>query len=133
MPHRILLVDDDPSIRRAVCRYLTRSGFAVDEADTGQQGLQSLRTASYDAVVTDLRMPGMPGEAFVEAVCEAHPHLAERIVLTSGDMSGESVRRLRSRVGCAALEKPFSMATLSGLLGRLLGTPQPSPAPSPLQ
>ena len=58
---RILVIDDDPQIRRAMRTTLTSRGYEVADARTGEEGLEELRLASYDLVLLDMNMPGMGG------------------------------------------------------------------------
>ena len=58
---RILVIDDDPQIRRAMLATLTTRDYQVSDARTGQEGLDRLRESSYDLVLLDINMPGMSG------------------------------------------------------------------------
>src|SRR4029077_19808703 len=58
---KILVVDDDPQIRRAMRTTLTARGFEVGDARTGEEALEELRSASYDLALLDMNMPGMGG------------------------------------------------------------------------
>ena len=58
---RILVVDDDPQIRRVMRSTLTAQGYEVGDARTGQEALARLRSESYDLVLLDMNMPGMGG------------------------------------------------------------------------
>ena len=67
---RVLLVDDDPSVLRSMERPLTRAGYEVQTAADGLVGIQKLRESTFDAVVSDLSMPGMNGTDLLRAVRE---------------------------------------------------------------
>lgn len=58
---RILVVDDDPQIRRAMRATLTARGYEVADARTGEGALEELRSGAYDLVLLDMNMPGMAG------------------------------------------------------------------------
>jgi two-component system KDP operon response regulator KdpE len=58
---RILVIDDDPQIRRAMRTTLTGRGYQVSDARTGEEGLEQLRAGSYDLILLDLNMPGIGG------------------------------------------------------------------------
>jgi two-component system, OmpR family, KDP operon response regulator KdpE len=58
---RILVVDDDPQIRRAMRTTLTGRGYQVSDARTGEEGLEQMRAGAYDLVLLDLNMPGIGG------------------------------------------------------------------------
>jgi len=57
----ILVVDDDPQIRRVMKVTLTGQGYEVDDAKTGDEALEKLREAHFDLVLLDMNMPGMTG------------------------------------------------------------------------
>jgi len=58
---RILVIDDDPQIRRAMRATLTARDYEVSDARTGEEGLEKLRSGAYDLVLLDMNMPGMGG------------------------------------------------------------------------
>ena len=58
---RILVVDDEPAIRRALRPPLFELGFQMAEASRGEEALQALRATPYDAVLLDINMPGIGG------------------------------------------------------------------------
>jgi two-component system, OmpR family, KDP operon response regulator KdpE len=58
---RILVVDDDPQIRRVMRVTLTGQGYEVDDAKTGEDALEKVRAARFDLVLLDMNMPGMSG------------------------------------------------------------------------
>lgn len=60
-PGKLLIVDDEASIRRALLATLRAMGFEVAEASTGEAGLELVRAAHYDVVLLDINMPGMGG------------------------------------------------------------------------
>ena len=61
MRYRILVIDDELSLRRLLRLYLTKAGFAVDEAGTGREGLAPLRRGGIDLAIVDVMLPGMDG------------------------------------------------------------------------
>ena len=70
MTPRVLVVDDDPSVGVVLTALLTQEGFAAEHVSSGGAAVTALRAAAYDAVLTDLRMPGTDGTvpAAVEAM-----------------------------------------------------------------
>jgi DNA-binding response OmpR family regulator len=61
MPQRILLVDDDPTVRAVVARYLQRAGFRVDAVGDGRTARQRLTESTFDLAILDIMLPGMDG------------------------------------------------------------------------
>ena len=62
MPKRILIVDDEPSIRMVLRAHLNRSGYQVTAAENGAEAVALLRNEAFQLVVSDLKMPVMGGE-----------------------------------------------------------------------
>jgi PAS domain S-box-containing protein len=117
---RLLVVDDEASIRQALVRFFGRRGWAVDEADGGRAGLARLLHAEatgapYDLVLSDVRMPDVSGVALHDWLARTRPELLERVVFATGDdASAESAAFVR-RTRCRVLEKPFDADTLTAL------------------
>ncbi len=76
----ILIVDDDPKIRRLVRSYLEQAGFAVEGAEDGPGALQAIRRLHPDLVVLDLMLPGMDGLAITQQV-RTDPQLSRTPIL----------------------------------------------------
>ena len=81
---KVLIVDDDSSIRRALRNTLHGMGFVVDDAATGEAALQLVREAPYDAVLLDISMPGMGGIRACREMRKSVPRL-EILMLTVCD------------------------------------------------
>ena len=81
----ILVVDDEPSMRRALRAFLERAGFGVEEAESAEQALEYLDASRpADAVVSDVLMPEVNGVDFYDRLRDAAPHLANRMVFLTG-------------------------------------------------
>src|SRR5690348_14576722 len=84
-PHQtILLVEDEPAVRRLVAASLARAGYHVLEAHDGQQGLAIFaeHADAVDLLITDLRMPEMDGQSLVRQLRDRSPEL--RVLCVSG-------------------------------------------------
>lgn len=79
---RVLLVDDEPELRRVLRRSLVRAGFEVVEASHGRAALELARQSSFDVVISDVRMPCMGGLELLERLMLEEPELP--VVLISG-------------------------------------------------
>jgi signal transduction histidine kinase/ActR/RegA family two-component response regulator len=118
---RVLVVDDERSIRLALKRYMRRNGWEVDEAEDGEAAVGLLHAsppAGYDLVITDLRMPTMSGFEVHDWLEEHRPDLFERLVIATGDVASQPVREFLNRTSRPVLEKPFELSTLGELLDR---------------
>jgi CheY-like chemotaxis protein len=103
---RLLFVDDEPALRTGMEAYGELRGFTVLTANDGHSALETTRTVSVDAIVCDLRMPGMDGIAFHEQLRQERHGLAARTVFITGDV----VTSVSSRGSIArqpVLTKPF--------------------------
>jgi DNA-binding NtrC family response regulator len=69
----ILVVDDDPASRDSLHDVLVDAGYQVTAVSSGEEGLEAIKTADYDLVVTDLRMPGMDGISLLREVRKLCP------------------------------------------------------------
>jgi two-component system, OmpR family, KDP operon response regulator KdpE len=106
---RILVVDDEPQIRRIMRTTLTGAGYEVDDARTGEEGLEKIRTFRPDLVLLDINMPGMGGVAACKAM-RADAELAV-IMLTVRNTEASKVEALDAGAD-DYVTKPFSMPEL---------------------
>ncbi len=107
---RVLVADDEETIRTLVARVLGRAGFEVAEATDGQHAIDRLDANDYDAIVLDLMMPRVDGFAVVEHLIETNPRMMEKtIVLTAFP---EAAARERLHHLCCVLTKPFDVNEL---------------------
>ena len=120
---RVLIIDDEPSIRLALKRYFTRRDWTAEEADDGGAALRRLRAADvpdYALIVSDLRMPGLSGSDLYDEIARHRPELVGRIVFSTGDVASAEARAFIDRVNAPVLQKPFELATLDDLIARYL-------------
>lgn len=106
---RILLIEDDETIAAIERDYLVRSGFAVDIAATGGEGLALGRTGKYDLILLDLMLPGMDGFSVCHALRKA---LDIPILMVTARQ--EDIDKIRG-LGMGAddyITKPFSPSVL---------------------
>ena len=102
----VLVVDDEPSVRRFACRVLHEAGYQVREAADGLDALSLIRSGvvDLDAVVSDIVMPRMNGVELLQSLSLEHPRLP--VILMSGyDMN--QLTRLGIVSPCGVLSKPF--------------------------
>ena len=106
---KVLLVDDDPLIRRAFRAILTSAGYVVLEAMTGEEALEKIHAERVDVVLLDLRMPGMGG---LEA-CRRIREVAETPIMVISILRNEEDRVQASEAGADDyLVKPFGIRDL---------------------
>jgi two-component system, OmpR family, KDP operon response regulator KdpE len=108
---RVLLIDDDPSIRRALHTTLSALGFEIEEGSSGEQAVSFVRTDRYDAVLLDINMPGMGG---IEA-CRIMRRLAPGLpilMLTVRDSADDKIDALYAGAD-DYVTKPFHVGELT--------------------
>jgi DNA-binding NtrC family response regulator len=107
---RILVVDDEDYMREVVRQALESVDFNVDEASDGKNALAMIRQYPYDVIITDLRMPGLTGDAIIE---EAHSLFPETIVIVmTGYGNIQSAVDAIRKGAYDYLPKPFQLAEL---------------------
>jgi len=93
MSKKILLVDDEKNILRALYRLFAGSGYHVSMAESGTEALEILRCSEIDLMLTDIRMPGMDGFQLLQEVKSRYP-LCHRLVL-SGQYDEQSIKKFQ--------------------------------------
>jgi len=94
-PAHLLIVDDEPLIRKILLRYLDEKNYIVDTAVDGLSALKKLDTNSYDLVLTDLRMPNMGGGELLKEMSEKYPDIP-KIVLTGYSTNEDIILALKT-------------------------------------
>jgi CheY-like chemotaxis protein len=129
-PARLLLIDDEPLVTTALRRALG-PGYVTRALSCAREALALLaHDAAFDAILCDLRMPGMDGLAFLAALRERHPALAQRVLFLSG-ASGLADGAPASAVLPAGrlLDKPFDLPRLREAVRALVAEAAASSVP----
>ncbi len=117
-PHRLLIVDDDPSIHELVQAMLVGANWEADSACSGEEALARLQGHTYDILLVDILMPGMDGLALLGLLRSRYPHIPV-VIMTVKNTPDHVLGSLR-RDAAAYLSKPFSrdafLATLHNAL-----------------
>jgi two-component system chemotaxis response regulator CheY len=119
---RILIVDDDESIRQFIEMALTDRGYEIVTAEHGRAALESIAAHPPDLILLDMRMPVMDGWAFAQAYRTTRPPHAPVIVLTAARDAAQSAQEIAAD---AVLAKPFDLRDLMQLIRRLAPVPPP--------
>jgi len=123
---RILIVDDDDSIRGLLCTILSRRGFTVDTARNGIEALARLRSCNYAAMLLDLMMPMKSGYDVLDELKKSEA--AQRpivFVLTAGG----AIRDLDPEVVAGSIRKPFDVEVLTDMVTACVTACAPRPQP----
>jgi two-component system KDP operon response regulator KdpE len=122
---RILIVDDEPALRRTLERALKSHKYEVVSVADPHSAYQLLSESSFDLVLLDLRLPQMPGDTFLLAIVRRWPRLLGRVILMSGDPWAQEPDWPAELVGCPVLHKPFSLDTLVSTVAGVLAAADP--------
>jgi CheY-like chemotaxis protein len=109
----VLIVEDDPAIRRLVSMVLKRSGYVVDLAGDGLEALQRIAETDYDVIVLDLMMPNLDGFTFLNRLAQDDPHRLMKVIVTSAASPAVIRTRLEGQP-FSLLSKPFDIEELQG-------------------
>jgi DNA-binding response OmpR family regulator len=108
----VLVVEDDPAIRRLVKMVLEREGYHVDIASDGVEAVTKIGVSEYDVIILDLMMPNLDGFAFMNTIAEKDPERLKNVIVTSA-ASPTVIRERMSGVPFDILPKPFDIRQLA--------------------
>jgi two-component system NtrC family sensor kinase len=111
-PGRLLVVDDEEAIAELVRDVLEPEGWEVRTARDGMEALARVREDRFDVLLVDMRMPGMDGREFYEALRDRFPHLAQRVVFATGDSGSDGTSQFLEDAGTPLLGKPYDLRAL---------------------
>ena len=115
---RILVVDDDESIRVAMVRFLQRCGYELQSAGSGSDALHLIESNSFDAVICDVRMPGLSGPELLPRVLEHDPDLA--VLMLSAVNDAATAAKVLAGGALDYLVKPIELRALQDAVIRAL-------------
>jgi PAS domain S-box-containing protein len=118
---RLLVVEDEPSLRRALTRFLERSGYSVLQAEDGTQALDRLREVDWDVdlVLTDMVMPKMGGEELVQRMRKEKPDLP--VLCMSGHHELDASRRQALWTTAQFIAKPAAPEDIAARIDSMIG------------
>jgi DNA-binding NtrC family response regulator len=127
-PHfRVLIVDDDHEFRVSLGKTLAKQGYAVESVADGPEALRALQNGTFDLVITDHRLPSLPGIELLGEIRRCSPRSAVILVTAYGD---ESMRRRAREAGAFAfLDKPIKREEILRLVAQALERSEESSRP----
>jgi CheY-like chemotaxis protein len=123
--YRVLIIDDESSVRTIVRIVLERQNCCVDEAEDGRRGLEQAHQNHPDLILCDLDMPVLDGFETLLHVRNDPVLRTVPVIVVSGHISEDSERRVMRLGANAVLRKPFSFAALTSLVRSLLEETKP--------
>ncbi len=126
----ILVVEDEPTVARLIADVLGEEGHDVDAVLDSQEGLARLSRNRYNAIICDLRMPRLDGQAFYESLVRAGSPLRDKILFITGDTLAPRTRDFLEPRNLPHLDKPFLLEELKIAVNRLLEQDDKEPGSS---
>jgi CheY-like chemotaxis protein/anti-sigma regulatory factor (Ser/Thr protein kinase) len=123
MAKRILLVDDEETLRLALHEALTDDGYEVENSGDSVKALELAKSRSYDLVISDLKMPNMGGLQLVAELKKLHPDIKPIVMTAYGSI--ETVIEAMHIGVVDFLTKPFKIEQIRGVIRRVLNTAPP--------
>ncbi len=117
MPTRILIVEDEAKLRRVISLHLESAGFETESAPDAEHALTKANTV--DLILTDLKLPGMDGLAFLKEAHNRNPHAA--VVLMTAHGSVEAAVEAMKEGAADFLQKPFALDHLTAVINKVIG------------
>lgn len=118
---KILIVDDDEQIIRAIKKILTRNNYDTDTAENGQVALDKLAQNNFDLIITDIIMPQKEGIELIRDLRKNYPDLPVIAMSGGGRVEPENYLDVAQKLGAdCMLKKPFSTEELLNLLRDVL-------------
>lgn len=109
--HDVLVVEDDPAIRRLVAMVLQRQGYRTETASDGVEAVLKLGVSEYDVIVLDLMMPNLDGFGFLGKLADSHPQRLQSVIVTSAASPNLIRERMKGQT-FMVLPKPFDIHEL---------------------
>src|SRR5258708_2732165 len=117
-PARLLIVDDEADLMRALCNTLKEEGYDTSGFTSGRNALEAPRREKFDLLLTDLMMPEMDGIALLRAALQADPDLVA-IMITGEGAVATAVEAMKAGASDYIL-KPFKLSFILPVLSRAL-------------
>lgn len=115
---RVLVVDDEPSICKALTMALSRGGYEALAAQSGESALAIIRNEHVDVMLIDLRIPDMRGDVIFDVAAATQPHLKYQTLFMTGDIT-EHAHKLIAHCKCHFLRKPFDLRDMTDAVAAL--------------
>jgi len=115
LPRKVLIIDDEPAVGRALGRVLKEHRVTVRSSPV--QALEELRSADYDVILCDLMMPEMTGRQLFEALAEQRPGMEARIVFMTGGAFTSDAASFLDELDNPVLDKPMDHVALRRVIG----------------
>jgi DNA-binding response OmpR family regulator len=117
---KILVIEDELSIREICRRVLSSKGYEVDLAINGRDGEAMASREIYDLYLVDIQTPEISGLEFYEWLIWKYPKLKKRIIFTTGSAPGGDIMSKAVETGRPLLPKPFTASELRNIISKTI-------------
>jgi CheY-like chemotaxis protein len=117
---KILVVDDEPVIRKFVSQVLGEQGHHVETVDNATDALKMVKSKRYRLILLDIKMPGMSGLELYKQFQKIAPSLTKRVVFITGDVMGKRTVAFLDKTKTPYMMKPFDARQLKAEINRIL-------------
>ena len=130
MTHRVLVVDDEPHVRRLLRQGMEQCGYDVAEAADGRDAIRQLGGNAFDLVIADIIMPEQDGLEVIMFLRKEQPHV--KVIAVSAPGNELFLTTAKSLGAARVFPKPFELADIAGAAEELLLHSQPNRRAPPL-
>ncbi len=124
MTHRVLVVDDEPYIRRLLRRKMEQCGYDVADAVDGRDAIRQLSDSAFDLVIADIVMPERDGLEVIMFLKKEQPHV--KVIAVSAPGNELYLTSAKALGAARVFSKPFELADIAGAAEELFLQPQHS-------
>jgi DNA-binding NtrC family response regulator len=115
---KLLIIDDEMGIVEEIRDFFREEGFEVHDADTGKEGIESIRSAEPDLVLLDIKLPDISGVEVLRICKKEFP--AVKVIVSTGYVDQKIIDEAE-KLGCDSfMQKPFNLEHLAAEVNRLL-------------
>ena len=118
-PRRVLIADDDPSIRRLLETLIRREQIGVDSASDGAEAIALLEKNEYGVILLDLMMPNVNGFGVIEWL-RANPRQEKAVVFVISAYTDEAIRQVDTGIVAGVIHKPFDVSDVASLIRHII-------------
>jgi DNA-binding NtrC family response regulator len=108
----VLMLDDETALTEELGPYFEANGFRLVAVTNGVDGLKQIMARDFSAIISDMKMPSLPGDMFYRAVERTKPHLCKRFIFITGFKSNRDIEEFILKVGGILILKPFEASKL---------------------
>jgi two-component system NtrC family sensor kinase len=120
----VLVVEDEAPLREMIIEALTDGGYLSEGARDGEHALRLIKKRTYDAVISDMKIPGIGGKELYTYIQKQRPTLADRMIFITGDVLSRDTLHFLKITGNKFLEKPFDIDNLLHHVGEIIARGQ---------